>query len=164
MGTLAAADVELSFHEMLICTHIGGVRRMSALKNGRPGRRTTHHLDAPWDIDIEAAMAEAAVAKHLNVWWSGQLGNLKAADASALQVRWTHWPNGFLRIIADDANDQNFVLVVGSQGHYRIVGYIRGADGKREEWWRPDHDCWGVPQSAVLPLPQSWFRNEVGSA
>lgn len=162
--TTTVGDVQLSFHEMLVCTHVGGVRRIAALKNGRPGRRTTHHLDAPWDIDIEAAMSEAALAKHLNVWWSGQLGNLLAADASRLQVRWTHWPNGFLRLISDDDPTQFFVLMIGSQGRYRIAGQMRADAGKRQEWWRDDHNAYCVPQEALLPLPVAWYRNEVGNA
>jgi hypothetical protein len=55
------------------------------------------------------------------------------------EVRATRRENGCLIVRDNDADDRQFVLVVGDPPVVRIAGYLRGGDAKRDKWLRDPH-------------------------
>jgi hypothetical protein len=86
--------------------------------------------------DIEGAGAEIAVAKSFNVYWHGSVNVFKDYPdvGRNTQVRQTKHKTGRLIITDRDPDDQLFVLVIGEMPTYDIIGFIKGADAKREEF------------------------------
>ena len=87
---------------------------------------------------IIGACGELAVAKSLGVYWLGVLGDFTVPDIGPVQVRTTDCPGGSLILHPDDPDDAPFVLVVGQNACYRIVGWIYGREGKNERFWRTE--------------------------
>lgn len=153
--TLVVARVVLDAHEVLHGGLVGLTREIDNLKAGRKDRFGAEIQDG-WRLHIEGALGELAVAKYLDRFWSGRLGNLKAADVGPLQVR--------TRVRRDDASlilhktDQDhhlFVLAVSYTPVFTLIGWLRAADGKRPEYWRelvPGRAAYFVPQSALQPI------------
>ena len=126
--------VELTPYEMLVAAQIGVMRQVQNLKEKRLdayGAQT----DRGWQLHIEGAMGECAVAKHLGIFWNGSIGNLQDTDVGNIQVRTTAHPNGRLILHPKDDPKDFYVLVIGENGGYRIVGGIYGELGKRDEYW-----------------------------
>lgn len=107
-----------------------------------------------WEINVMGAVAEAAAAVALGLEFHAGVNTFEAADiGSNVQVRWTKYDSGHLKVKQDDANDEAFVLVTGSNPHGLTVrGWIWGREAKQAKWL---HDmgqsgrelCYWVPQS-----------------
>jgi len=110
-----------------------------------------------WQIDIEGACGEMAVAKYLGIYWGGHTGTFKKADVGNNQVRTTSEPNGRLIVRERDNPEQRYWLVIGTFPNYWIHGYIKGEDAQRDEWLDdPDNrpPAWFVPREFLtLDLP-----------
>jgi hypothetical protein len=145
--------VVLSRSEMISAGTVGLIRRIVSV--GKLNDQM-HSPDAnPWQIDIEGAMAEMAYAKAMGMFWSGSVGTFKAPDVGDVQIRSTPRASNSLIIRANDKDDDIFVLVVGSAPEYTIAGYIRGEDGKKQEWVRSPNGgsaAYFVPQAALRPI------------
>lgn len=133
-----------------------GVRRQ--IENLAKGRQDSYGADPAngWNLHVEGACAEAALAKALNRWWSGNLGDLTAADVGPIQVRSTWREQGRLPVHPGDPDDDAFVLAIGSAPSFAFPGWIRGALAKQARYWcdptgagRP---AYFVPQSDLLPM------------
>jgi len=155
------SDMKLTWPELLLGAMVGSMREVSAISNNRPDKGEMPRC--PWEGHIEGALAEMFVAKTLGVYWSGNLGDLQAADASVLQVRSTKYPTGRLMLHPEDKDDDWFVLVIGDKGAYRIAGCLKAKDGKRAEYWDETlpAPCYAVPQAAMMAMPASWWRATV---
>jgi hypothetical protein len=112
-----------------------------------------------WTRDVEAALAEVAVAKATGRFWDASQWRFRddvTGDVGPLQVRSTTQANGHLVIRPHDRDDARFVFVVGVAPHYEIVGSILGRDAKRDEWKVDPGDrgkpCWFVPREALKPF------------
>jgi len=120
--------------EMTLALMVGGLRQVTNL---RDGRRDAHgaRRDRGWQLHVEGAAGELAVAKALNLYWSGRLGCLRASDVGALQVRTTPC-NGYRLVIhPEDPDDARFIFVVGMVPCFRLAGWLYASEGKRREWW-----------------------------
>lgn len=83
-----------------------------------------------FDNEVCGAMAEIAVCKHKNVFWSGAAG-LRAKDGGDVEVRWTHHEGtGGLIVYPQDGNDSVFVLCDG-YNPINLVGWLRGKAAKQ---------------------------------
>jgi hypothetical protein len=116
-----------------------------------------------WTRHIEGALAEMAAAKALDKFYAGaqgtRLGESKpdGGDVGRIQVRCR--PADYLdqekRLIIQprDRDDEDFLLVVGRHGVYRMVGWINAGLAKRHPEWiaNPGNfgDAWFVPQAAL---------------
>lgn len=138
MSTSVMVKVSLTKHNLLYAAFIGISRRVKGI--GKPGRYGVNNQDVGWNIDCDSCCAEAAVAKHFNLWWDGALGNFTAADVgSKIQVRSTRWKSGKLILHKDDSDDHLFILVLTHEEPVMILaGWIYGKDGKKEKWWDVD--------------------------
>ena len=105
--------------------------------------------------DVVGAMAEAAVAKALGVYWLGEWLNHKALDVGDYQVRHTKHPNGRLLLQPGDADEQYFVLVTGLPPAFTIRGAIDACQGKTTEFWDTsmERPCYAVPQHKLKEFP-----------
>jgi hypothetical protein len=104
-------------------------------------------------LDIEGAAGEMAVAKLANIYWNGNMGNLKAADVGRLQVRTRSRDYYDLILHPTDPDDSAFILVVGKAPRFRIVGWIVARDGKLQKWWKDpagNRPAFFVPQSELI--------------
>jgi hypothetical protein len=153
MTTISVVQVRLTQAEILSGAQAGLARRLRAIsKENRPA----HGYDnsANWQLDIEGALSEMAVAKALGRYWGG--GSDAREDVGRVQVRSTPRLDGSLILHPGDPDAAPFVLAVGGEGSYRLAGWILGQDGKRREWWRTDtgRPAFFVPQSALRPMEE----------
>jgi hypothetical protein len=147
--------VTLSVAEVALAAGVGVRRQCSAILN----RRSSAHGDrgaADWQLHIEGALAEFAVAKHLGLYWSGAHDDLRADDVGQYQVRSTKYADGMLVLHPPDPDERPFILVTGRNGEYALRGWVLGREGKRDEWWG---DRWNtgrpaffVPGEALHPM------------
>jgi hypothetical protein len=147
-----SALVELSTEELLLAAIVGVRRYVESIAAGHSSIFATD-----WSRHVEGAAAELAFAKDRGLYWTG-VTQLARTDVSGVQVRHTTRPDGCLVIRDRDclANEPT-VLVTGAAGVYRLVGWIRPAFARREEW-RRDPNGYGpayfVPQSALETLEE----------
>jgi hypothetical protein len=108
------------------------------------GREDRYDADPDQGLDLHfrGCLGEICLAKATDRFWSGNLGNLKARDASTLQARATFRSDGGLTLHDIDKDDDVFVFVrlhrhrlEGVSGDIR--GWIRGARGKQQKFWQP---------------------------
>ena len=146
-------NVILSPHELYLAASIDMMRQVQNVRQKRSHRHGADPTQA-WSMHIEGACGEAAAAKALGIYWSGAIGDHKAKDVGAHQVRTTHRADGSLLLHKDDPDADLFVLVTGFAGDYQIRGWIQGFEGKKEEYWQTfsGRPCFFVPQEALKPM------------
>jgi hypothetical protein len=146
--------VTLDPAEALMASYVGCRRRVASLARGCQDRHGYDGKNA-WQIDIEGALAELAVAKALDLHWGGTVNAWKRADLGRnYQIRTTVYPAGKLIVRALDAIDDVYILVVQINPlTFKVVGQINGLEARQTQWWtRPDPQrpgCWAIPQSAL---------------
>lgn len=144
--------VTLSESELMLGAQIGVQRQIEALLAGRPDRHGFNGADG-WSVHVEGACGELAVAKVLDRYWAGTLNTFKSGgDVGALQVRTRSKAHYDLLIRSDDRDEDLFILVTGRAPTYTVVGYIRGAEGKKPEYLQTHGNrpaAYFVPQAAL---------------
>jgi hypothetical protein len=144
-------EIVLSWREMLIAAHEGVLRRITGLKG------EYEQVDgnvSSWTEDIESAMSEFALSKHLDRHWTIK-ANSHDGDVGEEEARQTEYSEGHLIIRPKDfekanAGEARFWLLTGRNGRYKVRGWIYGKDAKRPVYWgalgqgRPP--AWNVPQ------------------
>lgn len=146
-------SITLNWHECEMAVQVGVRRQLSSLsKNSRPGEG---YEGSGWDIHIQGALGEMAVAKALNVYWSGSVNTFAACDLPGLQVRTRsrHWYDLIVR--SRDSDDEPFILVTGECPTFTVHGWIYGRDAKKPKWLREYGNrpaAYFVPQGALRPL------------
>lgn len=140
-----------------MAAHVAVMRQVQNLKLERQrGHLASEDADG-WGCHIEGACGELAVAKCLNKFWSGQIGDIKAGDVGDVEVRTTVADNNRLIIHPGDPDHRPFILVIGKPRTYRIAGWIMGRDGKRPEYWtdpKTGRPAFFVPQAALRPIAE----------
>jgi hypothetical protein len=110
-----------------------GLLRRAQKISGRRGDRVQKQRSS-WDNEVEGACAELAFCKWRGVYWTG-VSQLRARDGGDFEVRYTiHEGTGGLIIYEHDSDDGVFVLIDGHAPRFRLVGWLRGRDGKRDEY------------------------------
>ena len=89
-----------------------------------------------WQMHIEGALAEFAVAKHLNVFWSGKLGLYTPGDVGSIEVRSSQKYENSLIVRKGDLDQAKFVFLTGVNGSYLIHGWITGFEAKQDRYLR----------------------------
>lgn len=144
----AGVEVTLSVEAMVQALMVGGRRTIAA---ARKALRSPSQAKRTWDIDIEGAMAEMAVAKATGMYFEPELDKFGDADVGQLHVRHTVLPDGCLIIRPEDPEGR-YCLVTGQLGRYRIVGCIDSVEARQDIWMRAPQGrpaAWFVPQSAL---------------
>ena len=127
-------EVRLSYAEILQGAMVGVMRQIQNLKAGR----THAHGAAPdkgWQMHLEGALGEMALAKHLDVYVGGT-GVLRGPDVGDCDVRTTAGADNRLILHPDDPDERVFWLLTGQNGKYTVRGNILGAEGKQQKWWK----------------------------
>lgn len=158
MPAMTPPIVILEWYELVHAMGTGMVRSAASMSNGHNPSRSVVSSN-PWEIiqrHCVGAAAELAVAKFRGVYWDGSVGTYHAVtDVPGCDVRSTPDPNGSLILRDDDPADRWYCLVITAPPSFRLVGFIRGEDGRRDEWLRNPHGqraSWFVPQAALLPI------------
>lgn len=148
------SKIVLSNSQMMMCAQVGVIRHLQFIKREA---RPMYGLDVntDWKLQIEGAMSEYALAKHLNVHWEG-VGFPDADDVGKEDVRVTEYDDGHLILHPRDKDKKNYWLLTGKNGQYTVRGFILGKDGKNDKYWRKrilpdgrDRSAYFVPQSAL---------------
>ena len=147
-------EVDLDHMEYMAAMHVGLMRSCNGRKLGLQHAHGADNGDTE-AMNIPGAVGEALVAKFFNVWWGGY-GDVGGADVANIQVR-THTTPGYRLILHPTDRDTDiFVSVLVQQGRGRLVGWIRGEDGKRRDYWQDPtgtgRPAFFVPNSALLPI------------
>lgn len=151
-------EVKLTSYEILTGAHVGIMRQTQNLKV-RPG--TDAHgasLSDGWQLNIEGALGEMALAKALGIYWNGNIGALDAGDVGKFEARTTSRENGRLILHPSDSDWALFFLLTGVNGRYTIRGWIRGEIGKDAAYWSDPsghgRSAYFVPQHRLHPIDQ----------
>lgn len=147
--------VVLSKYEFFLAAQIGMTRSVQNIIAGRKDRYGAEVMDG-WGISIEGTCGEAAVAKHLNIFYTGNLGDLKACDINNseknIEVRTAAKDYHSLILHPGDPDESLFILVTGKAPVFYIRGWIRGKEGKDRKFWKDPtgtRPAYFVPQSAL---------------
>lgn len=147
--------IELTKPEMIIAASVGILRQIENIEKGRQYNYGSTEQNA-WQKHIEGSAGEMALAKHLNVWWSGMFA-FRKHDVDVYQVRTASRDRDSLILHREDEDKDPFVLLIGIHGRYEIRGWIYAAHGKREEWWRDPvggRPAFFVPQESLHAWPR----------
>lgn len=152
--------VTLSWAEIMLAAHVGCMRNVQSLRAERePGNGIG--IENTWSPNIEGACGEMALAKYLGVYWSGNIGNLKADDVGSYQVKTNMSRRLDDLILRDtDTTERFYVSVLSFLPRFIICGWIHGPDGKQGKWKRegsPGRPAFFVPRNVLhdidtLPL------------
>lgn len=127
--------IALTLPEIYVGAFVGIMRQITNIRDRRTNANGLQDGN-DWQYHIEGALAEKAVAKHLDVYWSGSIGNLSFSDVSdKYEVRSGAKHTYSLIIHPKDKDDKPFILVTGLNGTYQIHGWMYGAEGKLQEYW-----------------------------
>lgn len=133
--------IKLEWYEQVTAGVIGVLRRVESLRHGLTHNPPRPELEEKYGHlmarDIEAAGAEVAAARMIGRYWYAGVNQWDQCDVwPDVEVRWTEYKGGRLLLQKKDKPDSPYVLVVGKFPDYEIVGWIRGRDGQREDWWK----------------------------
>lgn len=143
-------NIKLTSWEMMQAAIAGVMRQVESHKLGRT---PAHGIpgNQHWQRHIEGALGEAAVAKCLNVYWTGK-GSLRDLDVGDFDVRTADAHNKRLILHEDDPDDRVFWFVTGVNDEFKVHGWIRGCDGKKPEYWQDPNTgrpAYFVPKEAL---------------
>ena len=141
-------NIKLTLAEIQIAAQVGIQRQLQNLKNGAcPAYGAGNRND--WQLHVEGAMGEMALAKHLGVYWDGK-GKMRAPDVGECDVR-TRSKHSYELIVHDRDNDDRYIyLLTGTNGDYRLHGGIYARDAKQKRYWKDPaggRPAYFVPQS-----------------
>ena len=149
--------VPLTWREVALGGEVGVHRRIHRLAKARrdDGYGYPNEADV-WTREVNGALAELAVAKALNVYWTA-MAQQSGPDVCGLHVRWAARPELVVRPYEDD--DWTYVLVTGTpivgDATLTIHGSYRGGDAKQHpEWQRAPggvRPAFFVPAEAIDP-------------
>ena len=129
--------VTLSWAEMQVAHLIGGQRTIMNMRKKLPGRYGAPEKEGSEELNLIGTRGEMAVAKALNLYWSGTVGDYGAADVGGcVEVRAITKSFHSLILHPQDKDDFPFVLAdLSDQPKVRLAGWIYGKDGKQEKFW-----------------------------
>lgn len=119
--------------EVQMAAFVGCQRAVENIKNNAIYNVSGESAETFWDRMVGGAVAEAAFAKHLNVyWWKGER-NLP--DVGEFEVRTTPYQTGHLHIKPNDPEGKRFYLLTGAYGTYTIRGWYTADEAKQHPEW-----------------------------
>lgn len=148
-------NIELTMTEIMQAAQVGIMRRMQRLRSKIP---LSHGLKegTEWQLFIDGALSECALAKYLNVYWAG-CGEINGLDVADVEVRSTKYHNGMMIMHKSDKDDVKYYLLTGSEGKYIIRGWIYGREGKQDKYWTVKTDrppAYWIPQNVLHDMSE----------
>ncbi len=126
-------DVHLTNFEILDAAAVGVQRQIQNIHHGARQKYGAGNSQN-WQIALEGALGEKALAKYLGIYWAGK-GGIGDPDVGEHDVRTTAHSEGRLIVHPDDHDDRFIWLLTGVYGQYTVRGGILGKDAKQERWW-----------------------------
>lgn len=146
-------EITLTWGEFQVAIFIGGQRMMRAVRARRSEPYGHPSERGDWDVVMEGACAEMAVAKHLGMYWSDFPNLDYDGDVGRYQVRSTDLPHGHLLIYPRDRDDAPFILAAGRAPTFSICGWILAGEAKRlAPSDRMRSPCWEVSQEMLASI------------
>lgn len=153
--------IQLTIEDIEQAAMIGVKRRIGAMRNQLGGRYGIPPNNL-WQIDINACIAELAVARYTQQIWHAST-KPEAGDVGNHEVRSTTYPNGSLILHPADPDDAIFWLVTGdystTNGNMFLRGWIKGKDGKQPQHWTEKNNnkrpAYFIKQQYLNP-PETW--------
>ena len=107
--------------------------------------------------EIVGVCGEMAVARVLDCYWSPSVNTFhKETDLPrSMEVRSTAHLTGRLIVRENDPTDRIYVLVIGEPPTMTVVGWMLGADARKDQWIENPHghrQAWFVPQDQLIPI------------
>jgi hypothetical protein len=153
--------VRLNKVEFYNAAHIGLIRQLQNINKGRKDSYGAETMDG-WGIHIEGACGELVVAKVLNIFYNGNIGDLSACDVNNeernIEVR-TRSNHRYDLILHPKDKDENvFILVTGKAPLYKIRGWILAKEGKKKKYWSDpsgkNRPAFFIPQKDLKPIKE----------
>ena len=164
-GFLLKSDmprVHLNEHEFRIAHYFAGVRQSDNKWAGLKDRFGAEKRDG-WELHENGVLAELAFAKHMGLYYNGNIGDLKADDVGSYQVRSRRPkpsdPADYAALFAHDSDkdDRAYALALGpyfrtaEDGTRSVVfflgGWMMGREAKSADHWneRLPNPCYAIP-------------------
>lgn len=148
------AEIELRPEEWYIGAYVGFRRHAHSLYR-RNARALSGDSRDGWDMHIQGAMAEMALAKYLGRFWAlAREPDRTGGDVGpGIDVKWSRRADARLLVQRDDATDATYWLVTGGPPMFAVRGCITGGYAKQDKWWCepvPGRPCFAVPQGELL--------------
>ena len=145
--------IELTNSQIMMAATAGVIRRVQFIdRDGKP----THGLKDEynnWNLKIEGALSEYALAQYLNIHWVGA-GVVGGNDVGEEEVRVTELHNGRLIIREGDKDHKRYWLLTGKDGSYHVRGYMYAKDAKQDKYFTDAGNgrekAWFVPQKDLI--------------
>lgn len=158
--------VTMSLAEMISGASLGVIRHHnSSMRGSELGTGLTEDKRNILDIHVQGAMGEICVSKVMDRYSKFSVDTFKAADISEnIQVRTSPRHDYKLRILPNDNPEHYYVLVTGTGPVYCVRGWIKGSEGKREEYIMAPNNrppAYFVPQHKLYPI--SIKKNGIGA-
>jgi len=157
--------VKLESFDVMMGAQVGVMRHVSGIYKSRKEVYGAQDLGSPWELNIEGALGELVVARHLRIFWNGNMEQLKASDVGELEVRTSKVSSAHLVVRPTDKRDAKYVLVVGKAPEYTICGWQYGEEimqaqffdetGERCKNKRATPMFW-YPQNKLRPISEVW--------
>jgi hypothetical protein len=154
--------VKLSRHELLSAAVAGCQRRVVSVEVQRPQFYGADERGNYWQIDIQGAIAEFAVAKAFDKYWEPATDkSLKSlpGDVGFYQIRSTMHKTGQLIVHERDADDVPFILAIVSEPYVKLAGFLYGGEAKQIGDKRKYGDYW-VSQDKLRSLSELVHINQ----
>ena len=154
--------ITLSWLETHIATIVGGVRRLTSMKENltdRAGRPND------WSADIEGTAGEIALAKYLNVYWTPTNKTFTLPDLGRIEIK-TVAKGDELPIHPGIPDDRIVVMVAGRVPTFTIAGWVRAGDAKKKYPARKKlyYPCHWVPRADLEPVDFNRLKTEAGQS
>ena len=155
------ATTTLSDEQMRIAAQIGVERYLWQIrKYGAAGGSSWHGVDNDkngWQIHIDGACAELAVAKFLGIPYDGgMIGNLGEPDVGPYQVRSTSYATGCLLVRDKDDPDEIFIMAITKLPKIILCGWMYGHEAKQDKFLTDKGNgrkkSYFVPQDQLRPM------------
>lgn len=126
-------NIELTWTELWLASEVGKLRQFESLRKGLPDK---HGFEGGgWEIHIQGAAGEMAVAKALGMYWGGSVNTFKTeADVGAFEIRTRSRSDYDLLVRPDDNDNAVFIHVTGQAPKFQIHGWLKGSEAKRPEF------------------------------
>lgn len=149
------SDVLLTWVEVIQAAQVGVFRQVRACRKGRVERHGEPRQRGPWEIQIEGAAAEMAVAKALGMYWADSTELDYNGDVGRYHVRSSDLADAHLLLYPTDPDEACFILVTGRAPLFHIRGWIVAAEGKVDAYranGRLRSDGWMVPADVLWSI------------
>lgn len=125
--------VELTWVEVWLGSEIGKLRQFESLRKGLPDK---HGFEGGgWEIHVQGACGEMAVAKALGMYYGGSVNTFKTgADVGAFEIRTRSRSDYDLLVRPDDKEDAVFIHVTGQAPKFYVHGWLKGSEAKQPQW------------------------------